>query len=49
MEYRKITESKGSFVIRLPVAWAAKRNLKAGDYIKVVENTEFNLVISPAD
>jgi phosphate uptake regulator len=46
MEIRKVTESQGSFIIRLPIEWATKKELKRGQYIKMEENEMGNLVIS---
>ena len=46
MDYRKVTESQGSFIVRLPIEWATKKTLKAGGYVKIEENDEGNLVIS---
>ena len=45
-DYRKITENKGSFIIRLPMTWAIKKALEAGKYVKIEENADGNLVIS---
>lgn len=44
-EYRKVTEQQGSFLVRIPLAWAKKNGIKGGSYVSMKESDTGNLII----
>jgi phosphate uptake regulator len=46
MQYRTLLGDRESFRVSVPKGWVKRNGLKKGDYVKIDETSEGNLVIS---